>query len=90
MLLNPKRNEKPSVSNLFKKADYHAEINKIEKKIIDHNHYKYITIPEFNKFTKEILDYISKGANLASKSDIANLINKTAFDNKLKCYIKQN
>ena len=87
--LNPKRNEKPSVSNLFKKADYNAEINTIQKKIIDHNHDKYITTPEFNKFTKEILDYISKRANSASKSDIANLVNKTAFDNKLK-YVTSN
>ena len=56
---------------------------KIEKKIIDHNHDKYITTPEFNKFTAEIFDSRLKRANLASKDDVATFVNKTDFDNKL-------
>ena len=36
-------------SNLVKKTDYNKKINEIEKRIIDHNHDKYITTPEFNK-----------------------------------------
>ena len=77
-------NKIPNVSNLVKKAEYNAKISEIEKKINDHNHDKYITTPEFNKFSAEIFAARLKQANLASKSDIANLVNKTDFDNKLK------
>ena len=52
-------------------------------KTTDHNHDKYITTPEFNKFT-ETFELRSKRANLASKIDIANFVKKTDFDNKLK------
>ena len=54
------------------------------KKDTDHNHYKYITTPEFNKFTKEIFELRLKRANLESKSDNSNFVNKADFDNKLK------
>ena len=36
------------------------------------------------KFTAQIFDLRLKQANSSSKSDIANFINKTDFDNKLK------
>ena len=49
-------NKIPSVSNLVKKTDYNTKINEIEKKITNHNHDKYITTPEFNKFTAEIFE----------------------------------
>ena len=42
--------------------------------LTDHNHNKYITTPEFNKFTVEVVD---------AKSAKANLIIKTDFDTKL-------
>ena len=35
----------------FKKLDCNTNINEMEKKIIDHDHEKYITTPEFNKLT---------------------------------------
>ena len=57
---------------------------KKKKKNTDHHHDKYITTPEFNKFAKEIFDLRLKRANLASKSDIPNFVNKSDFDNKLK------
>ena len=41
----------PSVSNLVKKTDYNTKVNETEKKIINHNHHKYIAIPELNKLT---------------------------------------
>ena len=72
------------VSNLVKKTDYNTKINGIEKKITDHNHDTYITTPEFNKFTAKIFPLRLKRANLASKSGIANFLNKTDFDNKPK------
>ena len=33
----------PKVSNLVKKTDYNTKINETGKKIIDHDHDKYIT-----------------------------------------------
>ena len=48
-------NKIPSVSNLVKKTDYDTKISEIEKKRTDHKHDKYITTPEFNKLTAEIL-----------------------------------
>ena len=47
-------NKMPDVSSLVKKKDYETKISKIEKKFTDHNHDKYITIPEFKKFTAAI------------------------------------
>ena len=47
-------NEIPSVGSLVKKSDYNTKTNEIEKKITDHNHDKYITTSELQKFTSEI------------------------------------
>ena len=78
-------NKIPDVSNLVKKTDYNTKINKIEKKIIDHNHDKYSTTPDFNELTAEKLAARLAQGNLAVKrSDIANFVNKTDFDEKLK------
>ena len=66
-------NKIPDVSNLVKKADYNTKINEIEKKATDHNHDKYITTPEFNKFTAEIF---------ATRFAQANSVTKTDFDTK--------
>ena len=49
-----------------------------------HNHDKYITTLEFDKFTAEIFALRLKQTNLVGKSDIANLVNKTYFDETLK------
>ena len=59
------------------------------RKVTDHNHDKYITTSEFNKFTAEIFDLKLKRSNVASQSDIANLVNKTDFDNKLLSFNKR-
>ena len=56
---------------------------------MDHNHDKYITTPEFKKFTAEVFAAKLKQGNLASKSDIANLVNKIDFDNKLLSFNKR-
>ena len=76
--LNAVENKVPNVIfNLVKKTDYNTNINEIEKKISDHIHDKYITIPEFNKLTSK---------SFAARLKQANLVNKTEFDNKLtKC-----
>ena len=59
------------------------------KKNMDHNHDKYITTPEFKKFTAEVFAAKLKQGNLASKSDIANFVNKIDFDNKLLSFNKR-
>ena len=69
-------NKIPSISSLVKKTDYNIKINEIEKKSTDHNHDKYITTSEFNKFTKDILDLRLKWANVAIKTDMANFNNE--------------
>ena len=45
---------------------------------------KYITTSEFNQFSETIFDHRLKLRNLVSKSDIANFITKTCFDEKLR------
>ena len=67
-----------------KKTDYNTKINETEKKITDHHDDKYITTPEFNKLTSENFSARLKQVNLASKNDIANFVNKTDSNNKLK------
>ena len=56
------------------------KISELEKKLIDHNHEKFITTPEFN--TLAAVSY----AKLAE----ANLITKTDFDAKLSSLNRKN
>ena len=75
----------PNASNVVNKADYNTKINEIENKITtDHDHDKYIITKTFNKFTSENVCARLAQANLASKSDVANFVKKTDFDNKLQ------
>ena len=69
---------------LVKKVDCNTKINKIEKKIVDLDHDRYITNQEFNKLTAEHFAARLKETNLASKNDIDDFLKKKAdFDNKL-------
>ena len=72
--LTAAENEIPSVSSLVKKTDYDTKISELEKKLIDHDHGKYITTPEFNNLAARVFN-----ARLAQ----ANLTKKTDFDSKL-------
>ena len=56
----------------LKKTDYNNKVNKIEKKITDHNYDKCITTPEFNKLTAEHFAARLVQANLIIKMDIDN------------------
>ena len=58
------------MQNYNTKTDYNTKVNKIEKKIIHHNHDEYITTLEINKCAAEDFDFRWKRANLASQSDI--------------------
>ena len=77
-------NEIRNISSFVKKTDSTTKVSKTEKKLTDHNHDKYITNPEFNKFIAE--DFAARLAKV-------NLVTKTDFDTKLKSLnqkIKQN
>ena len=54
----------------MKKTDYNTKINEIEKKVSDHNHDKYITTPELNKFSKEVFDERVKQEKLVKIADL--------------------
>ena len=70
---------------LVKKTDSNTTNSEIENKITtDHDHDKCITTQEFNSVTSENFTARLKQANLASKSDIANFVKKTIFDENLK------
>ena len=78
-------NKIPNVNNLVKKTDYNTKISEIENKITtDHDHDKYITTQEFNKLASEKCFARLGQPNLANKNEMANLIIKTDFDDKLK------
>ena len=62
------------INSLVKKTDYDVKITEIGKKLIDHNHDKYITTPEINTLAADVFN-----ARLAQ----GNLITKTDFDAKL-------
>ena len=68
-------NKIPNVSNLLKKTDYNTKISESEGKINNHNHYKYITTPEFNNLIAKVID---------ARLKLANLVTKTNFDTELK------
>ena len=73
--LTAAENKIPDVSSLVKKADYNTKISEPENKVNDHNHDKYITIPEFNTMAADVFK-----ARLATQTD---LISKPDFDSKL-------
>ena len=58
---------------MLKKTDYSTKVTKLENKLNNHNHDKYIDTPEFNKLAADIFH-----ARLAQ----ANLVTKTDFDDK--------
>ena len=58
----------------MKKTGYNTKITEIENKLNNHNHYKYIDTPEFNKLAADVFN-----ARLAQ----TNLITKSDFDAKL-------
>ena len=62
-------NRIPSVSSLVKKTDYHTKITKIENKLTDHNHDKYITMPEFNTLAANVFNARLAQSNLIRKTD---------------------
>ena len=52
------------VSSLVRKTNYDTKITKLEKKLTDHNHDKYINTPEFNTLAAKIFSARLAQANL--------------------------
>ena len=71
------------------KNDCNTKMSKIENKINDHDHDKYITAPEFNSLTAKNFTARLAQDNLASKSDIAYFVNKTYFDKQNKTFLNK-
>ena len=61
-------------SDLVKKTDYYTKINETEKKVLDHNHDKYITTQDFNKSMSENFAARLAQAKLVSKDNIADFV----------------
>ena len=75
----------PNVSNLVKKTDYNTKISESENKIAtEHDCDRYTTTKEFNKLTAQALVSRLSQENLTGRNDIAKIVKKTDFDNKLK------
>ena len=50
-------NKIPNVTSLVeKKTNYDTKISKLEKKLTNHNHEKYITTPEFNTLVDNVFN----------------------------------
>ena len=62
-------NKIPSVSSLVKKTDYDTKISKLEKKLTDHSHDRYITTPESNTLAASVFNARLSQANLITKAD---------------------
>ena len=69
-------NKIPDASSLVKMTDYSTKISDFEKKIIDHNHDKYITTLKFNTMTADVFN-----TRLAAKTVF---IRKPEFNFELK------
>ena len=74
-VLTAVENKIPDVSSLVKKRQITIQ-SKIENKVKNHNHYKYIITPEFNTLAADVFK-----TRLATQTD---LIRKPEFDFKLK------
>ena len=61
-------------SDSIKKAHHNTKFVDIGKKILDHNHDKYVTTQEYKKLTTENFSERSKQTDLASKNNIAEFL----------------
>ena len=77
--INEVKSEIPSITNL---VTTNTAFNAVENKIP--NHSKYITTTEFNNLTAETFTARLKQANVATKGDVANFVEKVDFNDQLK------
>ena len=86
-------NKTPDISSLVRKKKIGTEITELEKKLTDHNHDKYITIPEFNTMIASVFNPRLAQANLITKTDFdskLSSLNRKITANKTKYLLVQN
>ena len=86
-------NKIPSVSSLVKKTDYGTKISKLEKKLTDHSHDRYITTPESNTLAASVFNARLSQANLITKTDFdakLSSLNRKITSNKSKHLLVEN
>ena len=86
-------NKISDLSSLVKKTNYDTKISDLEKKLTDHNHDKYITIPEFNSLVASVFDARLAQANLITNTDFdvkLSSLNMKIMSNKLKYLLVEN
>ena len=77
----------------LKKTNYDTKISKLEKKLTDHNHEKYITTPEFNTLAADVFNVRLAQADLLTKLDFdakLSSLNKKITSNKSKHSLIEN
>ena len=74
-------NKIPDVNSLVKKTDFDTKFTEIEKKLTNHNHDKYITIPEFNTLAADVFNVRLARANLVAKRNFDEKV--SILDNKI-------
>ena len=86
-------NKISDLSSLVKKTNYDTKISDLEKKLTDHNHDKYITIPEFNSLAASVFNARLTQANLITNTDFdvkLSSLNMKIMSNKLKYLLVEN
>ena len=78
---------------LLKRADYNTKITDIEKKRTDHNHDKYVTIPNFNILAVDVFNARLAQTNLVTKINLdnsASSLDSKIAANKTKVFSNEN
>ena len=87
-------NKIPSISGLVKKKkNYNTKITDIEKKLINHNHDKYVATSEFNTLAANVFNARLPQANLIAKADFdatLSSLNRKITANKTKYFPNDN
>ena len=86
-------NKIPNISSFVRKTDYNTKITEIEKKLTAHNHDKYITNPEINNVSADVLNARLGQANLITKIDFHAKLssrNRKITANKTKHFLVEN
>ena len=86
-------NKISDVRSLAKKTNYDTKISDLEKKLIDHNHDKYITTPEFNTLAASVFNARLAQTNLIPKADLdakLSSLNRKITSNKSKHLLVEN
>ena len=82
-----------NIGSLVEKTDFNTKTSELEKRFTDHNHAKYITIPEFNTLAASVFSARLAQANLITKTDLdakLSRFNRKITSNKLQLWLVEN